>query len=93
MESGKSVPAIDFHHKSADFQLATLFKAPGYRNEYLGRICISLIAKISKAKKFGPEDDAQMNDLMTALPALQDSDPVRDLIVAIQEMKQEYGRN
>ncbi|MCG3464247.1 ATP-binding protein, partial [Xenorhabdus bovienii] len=50
IEDGKSKKSINYINKSSDFQLATLFNSPGFKNEYLTRLSLNLLSLHSHNK-------------------------------------------
>lgn len=70
-------------NRSADYQLARLFDTPGYQNEYLNRLCVSILSDLSK---HGGLDDNQMENV-TFLESIKDeldkNDNVKVLITII----------
>ncbi|MDC8012916.1 AAA family ATPase [Tahibacter soli] len=91
MEDGIAKHAHDYSRRSIDFQLAEVFEAPGYRNEYLNRIALNVFAKVSKAKRFDDQSRQEINALRKSLSNLDRLDPLRDLIAALEEMVIAYG--
>ncbi|WP_140921185.1 AAA family ATPase [Limnobaculum xujianqingii] len=47
IESEELMLSHEYRNKSADFQLATLFKTPGIENEYLKRIAVNILSALS----------------------------------------------
>lgn len=90
MESGSAQRSTEFARKSIDFQLATLFKAPGFKNEYLSRVSINLFLKVGKAKSFDAEDDEQLDFLLAIGSNVAPDDPVREVIQSLDEMRQQW---
>lgn len=91
MEDGQARDAQDYAHRSVDFQLAEVFNAPGFRNEYLSRVALNLFAKASKEKHFDQQNLNEMLVLRRAFAGLRSGDPLRDLILALEEMVKVYG--
>lgn len=56
LEKMKTYNASEHNHKSADYQLAKIFDTPGYNNEFLIRVGLVILSKISKREKLLPED-------------------------------------
>lgn len=48
MENAKTTDASQFINNSIDFQLANVFKSPGFKNEYLSRIAFTTFTKVGK---------------------------------------------
>jgi predicted ATPase len=93
MEEGKAIAARELSHRSVDFQLASVFKTPGRHNEFLNRIALNLFSKASRTKEFSSEDDETISFLVDLLDRINAADPVRELILALQAMRNVYGRN
>lgn len=85
--------ATDFRARSADFQLAELFDAPGTKNEYLIRLAFGIMSRIKTNKKVSHEDKRELNKLLTLSDRLDGDDPLRDLISSILEMINYYATN
>jgi len=80
-------------NNSIDFQLANVFKSPGFKNEYLSRIALNIFSKVSRSKKFDETDLKDYSVLAAQENLLQSNDPVRDLLFAIKEMHKAYAGN
>lgn len=91
MEGGVARSASEFSNRSIDFQLAEIFNAPGYRNEYLSRLALNIFAKVSKAKKFDDQSIADMRRLEKSVLDMKAGDPLVELIGALQKMAFKYG--
>lgn len=81
----------DYHNRSADFQLAKVFDAPGNSNEYLIKLAINIFSKVKTNKTFDEEDIKNldfMNEIRGSLPA---NDSVIELIEMLNEVYQKYG--
>lgn len=91
MEDGRAVSASEYANRSIDFQLAKVFKAPGFRNEYLSRLALNVFAKVSKAKKFDERSLSELTALRGICDELRTDDPLRDLINALNEMAVKYA--
>lgn len=81
-----------FHKQSSDFQLAELFYAPGIRNEYLNRKCVKALSKISLSEKLNEKDRIEIFGLIKYIPILDDSDPVKDLMLIIRDALERSGK-
>ncbi|KXV15622.1 hypothetical protein CR51_02105 [Caballeronia megalochromosomata] len=90
METGTAEPANSYSHKSIDYQLAEVFRAPGYRNEYLSRTALTLFSSVSKKRGFDLEARITMGKLESMIHLLNNDDPVLDLILALKEMRSAY---
>jgi len=93
MEEGIARHSTEFSKKSIDYQLAALFKAPGFKNEYLSRLAVNTFVKVAKDKGFDPEADADYKTLDKTYTFLHKDDPLRELIESLREMHQTYGRH
>lgn len=91
MEDGRAVNAREYANRSIDFQLAEVFNAPGYRNEYLSRVALNVFAKASKAKKFDQQSLHELATLRKVFDDLRTNDPLRDLVIALNEMAKKYA--
>lgn len=76
----------DFSKKSADFQLARVFNTPGYNNEYLIRIGLLILSKISQKIDLNNEDLSNLNFLNKAKNEISENDPVYYLIEQINSL-------
>ena len=93
MEDGVAHPASDFASRSVDYQLALVFKAPGFKNEYLSRIAINTFAKVGKLRAFDQESEDSLRLLDAMHEHLRSDDPLRELIESLKEMRSVYGRH
>lgn len=80
-----------FSDKSADFQLAELFDAPGIKNEYISRVCFNFIAKLRVRKKLDDETVADMQKLLELKTKLERNDPTIMLINSAEELYNHYA--
>lgn len=85
--------AEDFHDKSADFQLAELFDAPGLMNEYISRLAFNLLARVKANKRFDSDSANDLNRLMAFDRQLDEADPVKELISSVARLCQTYADN
>ncbi|MGF6977570.1 hypothetical protein QFZ94_006020 [Paraburkholderia sp. JPY465] len=90
METGVATPAGSHSHKSIDYQLAEVFGAPGYRNEYLSRTALTLFSSVSKKRSFDSGALETMEKLEKMVHLLNEDDPILDLILTLQEMRRQY---
>ncbi len=88
MEDAEINNAKLFINNSVDFQLANIFKSPGFKNEYLSRIAISIISKVGKYKKFDEEDINNFNIIKSQIKYLSDNDPIISLYRLIEDLKE-----
>lgn len=86
LENNITHNAKDYSKKSADYQLAHIFGYPGYNNEYLIRIALTLISKITKQVEFNDTDIDNLNILNSSKKDLPKNDPVSFLIEQINAL-------
>ncbi len=91
MEDAEINNANQYLNNSIDFQLASLFKTPGFKNEYLSRIAFTIFSKVGKYKKFDNDDLGNYKVLKTVYKSLDESDPVKELISVITELYKKYA--
>lgn len=92
LESGETTASSAFNGRSADFQLARVFRAPGDQNEYLSRVVFNALRLIGSGKKL---ENHQVDEVVNLLPlknGLSDEDPVRQLMDILEESLKEMGR-
>lgn len=85
--------ASDFLKKSADFQLAELFDAPGTMNEYISRLAFNMLAKIRAYKKLTPELEQDLEHLRELSTKLDPDDPVKELVESVVEASAKYANH
>ncbi|TOB29611.1 hypothetical protein CGK09_02620 [Vibrio parahaemolyticus] len=77
-----------YHNRSSDYQLAMLFKSPGFKNEYLISESIDILNKLSKPFSESPEMLTELTEraelLFNLREYLDDEDPVLRLINTIK---------
>lgn len=88
LEINKLQFASEFMNRSADYQLSELFNAPGYRNEYLIRVSLVILSKISKSEALSEEDLSNITHIKNLADneKITKSDPVYHLINQITMM-------
>lgn len=86
LEKMETYNASEHNHKSADYQLAKIFDTPGYNNEFLIRICLVIITKISKREKFNSDDYNNLILLKEVKNSINHEDSVHLLIEQILSM-------
>lgn len=87
MEDLRLQRARAFSKRSVDFQLASLFNAPGFKNEYLLRSALGVFADITKGRELDTEGMAAIKTFRRVYEHLQDDDPVKELISVIFEAR------
>lgn len=91
MHKGITTSARDFNRRSADFQLASLFGAPGYKNEYLSRELIAALATLSSGEKVSNERIIVLKNIIALQASIEKTDPVHKLIDILKKAFQELG--
>lgn len=91
LESDELTTSEENSFRSADYQLAEVFDAPGYRNEYITKIAINLFAKVKKNKGFQNDDLSIMHKLKDFKKNIIAEDPVYELIETLEEIFNYYG--
>lgn len=85
MQDGLAKDAKEFVNKSIDFQLASIFKTPGYKNEYLTRVLISYLTSVSNNEKIVDEDYKNIKDIISLKSSIDEKDPVKKLIILAEK--------
>lgn len=80
-----------FRNRSADYQLAELFDAPGIMNEYIARLAFNLLSKVKSAKSVSPENKKELQQLVELAINLDNSDPTRELVSSVVEVCNIYA--
>lgn len=93
MADGKALDAKLLSHRSVDFQLASVFRTPGRHNEFLNRTALNLFSRVSSNKSFSEEDNHDLRLLEDLFATINQTDPLRELISALQAMKNTYGQH
>ena len=93
LSQGKTYRADDFVKRSADYQLAELFDAPGMMNEYISRLAFNLLAKVKFQKKMDGELQEDLNHLVKLRGKIYSDDPLVDLIDSVVEACGFYAAN
>nr|PMJ40043.1 hypothetical protein BCU22_13585 [Vibrio cyclitrophicus] len=86
MDDGLAVNGYDVANKSIDFQLATTFKSPGHKNEYLSREIITLLTKFGQGEKITSQEIKLAHDILELYDSLDDDDPVKRLVGMLQDV-------
>lgn len=85
--------AEDFREKSADYQLAELFDAPGSMNEYIVRLAFKAMSSLSNNKKVTHETYKDLIKLGGFSEKINKDDPLNELINSALEMGEHYAVN
>lgn len=91
MRKSVLLDAVDSNRRSADYQLANIFSAPGFKNEYLMRELLRLLSKLSEGVELSNDDHEVISRIRELEVALEKSDPVHQLyslvVAAISEVR------
>lgn len=88
MDEDEMYSSSDYANRSSDYQLARLFNTPGNHNEYLNRLCVSLLSSISKHGELNAEQLKDLEFLVNLKPTLNDDDTVKQLIAVLEKAKE-----
>ncbi|MDH0293099.1 ATP-binding protein [Pseudomonas sp. GD04087] len=86
VQSGEMNSAASFNKRSADFQLANLFSAPGYKNEYLSREVIGVLMALSRREELSPQRRESVEKMVRLLPLINSDDPNFKLISMLADV-------
>lgn len=93
MDENITLNAKKYINHSSDYQLANLFKVPGFRNEYLNRESINLLSIISQNGKDTPEEDIRRaKEHIKLIPKLDDKDPIKELFLIIKKALEQLNK-
>ncbi|MHA9281017.1 AAA family ATPase [Klebsiella variicola] len=82
-----------FSNRSADYQLAELFDAPGIMNEYIARLAFNLLSKVKTAKSVTDDNWSELKQLHTLLENVNSHDPVYELVNSVSQVCKIYAEN
>lgn len=74
-----------FNNRSADFQLAQVFNAPGFKNEYMMRELLNIVGALSSGKDLSPKQKEFIESTKVLKGAFSLDDPVLQLIKLVEE--------
>lgn len=80
LENGTTQQASEINGRSADFQLAKVFRVPGERNEYLSRVFFNALRTLGSGEALSPESLKELYSLLSLKTGLNDEDPVKGLM-------------
>ncbi len=84
LEEQKLYYSREYAKRSADFQLAEIFHSPGFNNEYLVRLTLLILTKLSRRDDLSFEDRSNIAQLIKTRKLLSDTDPVFHLIGQVE---------
>lgn len=91
LEHSATFAAKDFNRRSADFQLANVFSAPGYKNEYLTREFLGALGVLSSGKDLSSNRLVSLHRFIKLKDKLEDTDPVKNLLIILESALKEKG--
>ncbi|MGX1123821.1 AAA family ATPase [Pseudomonas sp. HLS-6 TE3448] len=86
LEEKRLYHSYEYAKRSADFQLAEIFHSPGQNNEYLLRITLLLLTKITRREQLELEDKETIHKLLLIKNKMSDTDPVYHLIGQLEAL-------
>nr|WP_246874036.1 AAA family ATPase [Pantoea ananatis] len=84
--------ASSVNNRSIDFQLAMVFKSPGYKNEYLTRELINFLSELTTENIIPDEKFKEIKRILTLKPFLDESDPVKKLLILAEKSIRELNK-
>ncbi|MFM7944931.1 AAA family ATPase [Hafnia paralvei] len=72
-------------NRSIDFQLATLFRAPGFKNEYLTRELVNFLADLATENSINSGKLIEIEKIINLKALISDTDPVKKLITLAEK--------
>ena len=85
MENGSAISASLINKRSVDFQLASTFKTPGFRNEYLTRELVSILAYYGENGQLKEGMSEKIKIILSLKDKIDNSDPVSQLMRIAEE--------
>lgn len=82
-----------FSNRSADYQLAELFDAPGIMNEYIARLAFNLLSKVKTAKLVTDDNWRELKQLQLLLENVNSNDPINELVNSVFQVCEIYAKN
>ncbi|MES2263472.1 MAG: AAA family ATPase [Pseudomonadota bacterium] len=86
LEEKELYHSFEYAKRSADFQLAEVFHTPGQNNEYLLRITLLLLTKLTRREELNSEDLETLATLVSLRKNMSNSDPVYHLIGQVEAL-------
>lgn len=84
-DEAQLMPSKMYHNRSADFQLASVFNAPGNNNEYLLSQVIEVLDNLCKSKEFDNDSLHRAKWLLTFENKVPDGDKVKVLLRILKQ--------
>lgn len=86
MEDGLLCDSTEVNRRSVDFQLAKVFKSPGFKNEFLTRVLMSFLATYSETGEIEDNDVVTIRSILTLKNKISENDPVRQLMYMVEDI-------
>lgn len=80
MDIGYAKKASEYERMSSDYQLAEVFGIAGNNNEYLNRVVVSLLSKLSANGSLDKKDRKKLQELEILSKEMSEKDSVKELI-------------
>lgn len=80
MDVGHAKKANEYRNMSSDYQLAEVFGIAGNNNEYLNRVVVSLLSKLSRTGILNKNEKSQLDALVDLSQEMDKEDSVKELI-------------
>ncbi|WP_241616919.1 AAA family ATPase [Rosenbergiella epipactidis] len=80
-----------FSERSADYQLAELFDAPGIMNEYIARLSFSLLSKVKLAKSVSDINKEELDYIENLAKNIDFNDPIKVLVESVKQVCDLYA--
>ncbi|MBH3416066.1 AAA family ATPase (plasmid) [Pseudomonas aeruginosa] len=74
-----------FNNRSVDFQLAQVFNAPGFKNEYLMRELLGIVGALSSGKELSRSQQDFMGGAKALKSSFSSNDPVLQLVKLVED--------
>lgn len=84
LQTGITYASTEFNRRSADFQLAQLFKAPGFSNEYLIREIVGILSLMSAGKPLTDQKNKILSGIISLKTSFRSDDPVLALLALVE---------
>lgn len=85
LQNNSLQPAKVFNNRSVDFQLAQVFNAPGFKNEYMMRELLSIVGTLSSGQDLSRKQTDFIGGAKALKSAFSSDDPVLRLINMVVE--------
>ncbi|WP_071911903.1 AAA family ATPase [Aeromonas sp. SCS5] len=93
MDIGFAKKARDYQNMSSDYQLVEIFGVTGNNNEYLNRVVVSLLSKLSSKGELNKQERTTLDHLTKLKLSMNDNDSVKELISILELAWDEVTKN